>query len=326
MEYYDSELLRLKQEVMEKEKINAQLGDLLLQQAELKNKAEELKKIMWEEQEDVDRLNGRSLTAFFYRVSGKMDEKMTKEEEEARAAAVKYDAAESELRFVDEDISRCRQRLSELSDSERIYAEALEQKRERIKSSGISGAEDIMRMEDRMAFLENQMREVSEAVDAGNRAYYIAGEVLEGLNSAKNWSTMDLLGGGVFSDIMKYDRLNQVQEKTKELQNALRGFRTELADVTERITGNIYVEMEDFLQFADFFFDGIFMDWMVYDKIAESKKRAQDTYDRIQNVIGQLHLMQNNLACEYDQTKLNLEEVVLNLRTERFLDMKHEVK
>ena len=94
MEYYDSELLRLKQEVMEKEKINAQLGDLLLQQAELKNKAEELKKIMWEEQEDVDRLNGRSLTAFFYRVSGKMDEKMTKEEEEARAAAVKYDAAE----------------------------------------------------------------------------------------------------------------------------------------------------------------------------------------------------------------------------------------
>ena len=54
MEYYDSELLRLKQEVMEKEKINAQLGDLLLQQAELKNKAEELKKIMWEEQEDVD--------------------------------------------------------------------------------------------------------------------------------------------------------------------------------------------------------------------------------------------------------------------------------
>lgn len=53
-----------------------------------------------------------------------------------------------------------------------------------------------------------------------------------------------------------------------------RGFRTELADVTEQVSGDLHLEIGDFLHFADFFFDGLIADWMVHDKIAESYDRA----------------------------------------------------
>ena len=76
MNYYDEELQRLQQEMMEKERADAKLADLYIQQNELEKKAADLKKIMEDEQEDVDRLNRNSLTAFLYRVSGKMGEKL----------------------------------------------------------------------------------------------------------------------------------------------------------------------------------------------------------------------------------------------------------
>ena len=315
MNYYDSELQRLQSEIMEKQRTDAKLSDLFLQQSDLEKRTDELEKIMRKEQDDVDRLNGRSLTAFFYRATGKMGEKLTKEEAEAYAAAVKYDAAKNELQAVNNDIEYCQRRLSDLQDCEQQYEKVLKEKTEQIKQSGVPEAGRIMQIENEIAFLENQQKEIQEAINAGNQAFYIAQKILEDLDSAKNWSTFDLMGGGLIADMAKYDKLNKVQDQIQDLQNALRGFRTELADVTERISGNLYVEIEDFLHFADYFFDGLFTDWMVYDKINDSRNRTMQTSDQIQKLLGQLNEMDNDLCSKKDNLKEELKQTVLKSDT-----------
>lgn len=315
MNYYDSELQRLQSEIMEKQRTDAKLSDLFLQQSDLEKRTDELEKIMRKEQDDVDRLNARSLTAFFYRATGKMGEKLTKEEAEAYAAAVKYDAAKNELQAVNNDIEYCQRRLSELQDCEQQYEKVLKEKTEQIKQSGVPEAGRIMQIENEIAFLENQQKEIQEAINAGNQAFYIAQKILEDLDSAKNWSTFDLMGGGLIADMAKYDKLNKVQDQIQDLQNALRGFRTELADVTERISGNLYVEIGDFLHFADYFFDGLFTDWMVYDKINDSRNRTMQTSDQIQKLLGQLNEMDNDLCSKKDNLKEELKQTVLKSDT-----------
>ena len=300
---------------MEKQRTDAKLSDLFLQQSDLEKRTDELEKIMRKEQDDVDRLNGRSLTAFFYRATGKMGEKLTKEEAEAYAAAVKYDAAKNELQAVNNDIEYCQRRLSDLQDCEQQYEKVLKEKTEQIKQSGVPEAGRIMQIENEIAFLENQQKEIQEAINAGNQAFYIAQKILEDLDSAKNWSTFDLMGGGLIADMAKYDKLNKVQDQIQDLQNALRGFRTELADVTERISGNLYVEIEDFLHFADYFFDGLFTDWMVYDKINDSRNRTMQTSDQIQKLLGQLNEMDNDLCSKKDNLKEELKQTVLKSDT-----------
>lgn len=312
MNYYDSELQRLQSEIMEKKRTDAKLSDLLIQQSDLEKKTGELEKTMQKEQDDVDRLNGRSLAAFFYRATGKMGEKLTKEEAEACAAAVKYEAAKNELQAVNDDIEYCQRRLLQLQDCEQQYEKVLEEKTEQIKKSGVSEAGRIMNLENETAFLENQQKEIQEAVNAGNRALDITRKILEDLDSAKNWSTFDLLGGGLIADMVKYDRLNKVQDKIQDLQAALRGFRTELADVTESISGDLHVEIGDFLHFADYFFDGLFTDWMVYDKINDSRSRTLQTSDQIQKILGQLNAMDNELCSKKKNLKEELEQVVLD--------------
>lgn len=311
MNYYDEELQRLQQEMMEKERADAKLADLYNQQNELEKKAADLKKIMEDEQEDVDRLNRKSLTAFLYRASGKMGEKLSKEEEEAFAAAVKYDAATKELQAVEEDIAYYEKQASGLPDCKIQYERMLEAKKEEIKESGNIEAGKILEMERQIAAIENRRKEVKEAISAGERARSIAEETLEGLQSAKNWGMVDLIGGGIMSDVIKYDKLKSVKDRTSALQMALRTFRTELSDVSSRIEGPLQVEVGEFLHFADYFFDGIFTDWMVYDKIKVSKERAEQTYSQIQGILEQLRKMQEQLHTEEEQKRRELEQIVL---------------
>ena len=311
MNYYDEELQRLQQEMMEKERADAKLADLYIQQNELEKKAADLKKIMEDEQEDVDRLNRKSLTAFLYRASGKMEEKLSKEEEEALAAVVKYDSAEKELQAVEEDIAYYEKQASGLPDCKLQYERMLEAKKEEIKESGNIEAEKILEMERQIAAIENRRKEVKEAISAGERARSIAEETLEGLQSAKNWGMVDLIGGGIMSDVIKYDKLKTVKDRTSALQMALRTFRTELADVSSRIEGPLQVEVGEFLHFADYFFDGIFTDWMVYDKIKVSQERAEQTYSQIQGILEQLRKMQEQLHTEEEQKRRELEQIVL---------------
>ena len=313
MKYYDNDLQSLQQEVMEKGRVEAKLKDLRAQKSELQKKTARLEQEKWEEQEDVDQLNGKSLKGLFYRVTGKLGEKLSEEEAEAYAAAVKYDTAKRELETLEGEISHCERRRADLRDCGSRYKDMLREKMEAVKASGTPEAAQIMEREKNIAGMENRQRELVEAVSAGERAFSIAQEVLKDLDSAKSWSTMDLVSGGFLADMAKYNKLDQVQDETLELQNALRSFRTELADVTEQVSGDLSLEIGDLLHFADFFFDGLIADWMVHDKIAESYDRAQQTCSQIQRILSRLSQMQRTLEEEQAQEKRKLEETVLRL-------------
>ena len=119
MAYYDEKLQVLREQVSRKKHVTAKLGELELQRKKLAEKEEYLRKIMLSEQSDVDKLEGGSLASFFYNVIGKMDEKLTKEREEAYAARVKHDTTASELRLVEMDVASLSAEYDELQNCER---------------------------------------------------------------------------------------------------------------------------------------------------------------------------------------------------------------
>ena len=110
MTFYDEQLQNLQQQVARKAHLETVLRDLHNQKKELDIKVADLNRAKQDEQTDVDRLEGRSLAAFFYAVVGKKEEKLDKERREAYAASVKYDAAVRELLAVEEDIKAIQKR------------------------------------------------------------------------------------------------------------------------------------------------------------------------------------------------------------------------
>ena len=298
MPRYDDELRRLQQQAARKQQLQAMLQELYARQRELQDKTNQLQAIMMSEQADVDRLECGSLSAFFYGVLGKKEEKLTKEREEAYAARVKYDAAALELSVLEEDIGRKERELSGLSGCEEAYEELLQEKMEQLKRRGGAAAEEIIALDRRLAFIENQKREVREALDAGSYAMGTAREILNHLNSADSWATWDMFSDSCWTDFQKHDHLDQAQYLVQQLQIQLQRFRTELADVSMEIRADLHVNIEGFARFADFFFDDFFTDMMVRRRITDSMRQAESICTQIDMAMAhlehQLQLMEED--------------------------------
>ena len=309
MTYYDEKLKALQEKISRSRQLTSMLKELRGQRDTIAARVQELEAIKMDEQADVDRLEGRSLASFFYNVIGKMDERLNKEREEAYAARVKYDAAARELEAIDGDIQRCESELSGLRGCEREYEATLREKANAVKSEGGARAEEILKLEERHAYLESQKKELREAISAGNSARSTAESVLSSLDSAEGWGTWDLLGGGLLADMAKHSHLDEAQGAIERLQSQLRRFKTELADVT--IHADMQVNVDGFLRFADYFFDGLFADWAVMDKISQSQSQVQSTKSQIDSVLARLNSMMSAAEREQAQIKSKLDALVL---------------
>ena len=314
MNYYDEELQELLQQTMREKRLRAKAVDLIMQQQELEERTEELKKIMEKEQEDVDRLEGKSLAAFFYRISGRMDEKMSKEKEEAYSAAVKYEAAVKELENVKKDLAWCQDELKPLSGCQQRYRQALAEKLHRIKSTGGAASIEILELEEKLSGLEKQKKEIREAIDAGNQALDMTERVLKELGSAEDWGTFDVFGGGLLSDLQKHSHLDSAQEMIEDLQERLRRFRTELSDVNMENRAELQVNIQGFLRFADYFFDNIFTDWTVLNRISESKRQVLETRTEILQILEYLRANQNAAEKQQEDTDEKLAQAVIRAK------------
>lgn len=306
---YDEQLKQLRQQVSRKQHLNAVLKELAPQHSALQEKVSQLESVKLSEQADVDRLESRSLTAFFYNVVGKKDEKLTQERQEAYAAAVKYDAALRELEAVEQDMARCKAELLELSDCEARYDKLLAEKQAALKAAGGYYSDEIRSIESRITWLEHQMDEIDEAIAAGNRALSAADQVMSSLNSAGNWGTFDLLSDGILADIAKHNHLDKAQREVEWLQVELRRFNTELADVSS-IRADVQVSIDGFLRFADYFFDNLFTDWAVMDRISQSKHQVQNTISQIQRVVSRLNQMMDGHQFEWKKLHDELKNLV----------------
>lgn len=289
MTHYDEELKQLYEQVSRKRRLENIISELTVQQDELLSKAEKLNQIRIKEDKDVKRLEGHGLASLFYGFLGTKEERLTKERQEAYAATLKYDTALKELKEVQYNLTQSSSELEGLLDCDRRYASLLEEKSKSIKASGMPQAEEILKLEELISYSENQKREINEALTAGEKAHAITSSILKSLDSAEGWATMDIISDGFIFDMAKHNHLNEAQTLIEELQIQLRSFKTELADIT--IDTDLQVNIDGFLKFADYFFDDIFSDFAVMNRIKDSKARILDTQKQIEQVFEKLDYM-----------------------------------
>lgn len=308
MRHYDEELRELQIQAATKNRLESVLNELRKQKSILEAKVEELSVQKVKEQLDVDHLERRSLSNYFYQVVGKLDEKLTKEKQEAYEAAVKYDAAYSELQAVEADIRAKELEYGKVRRSNERYQEVLKEKQEAVKLSGVPEAAEILRLEAQLTSLDVQLKELEEAISAGKRAEQIADSILESLSSAEGWGTWDLLGGGLIADMAKHSHLDEAQGLVERLQGALRKFKTELADV--EIIADMQVNIDGFLRFADYFFDGLFADWSVMNKISDAQGQVGRVKNQIGTVLSKLNSAGTSVKAEKNKAMSQLQELV----------------
>ena len=176
---------------------------------------------------------------------------------------------------------------------------------------------DVLRKRQLLAQLESlreqeqalQQREIAEAAQAGCDAQQAADAILQELDDVASMGVWDLLGGGLLVTMAKHDHLDAAQNLVEQLQIKLRNFKTELADVS--IGVNLQMQVDGFLYFADYFFDGIFADLAVQNHIEEQQRQIHQLKQQIDVVLGTLETMGTDLEQQKQQLQQSRNRLAL---------------
>jgi len=280
------ELSLLEAQLTYKKRLEAMANELRQQHAVLQQKVALLEQKMILEKKDVDRLEGRSLAAFYYHAFGKKTEKLEGERREYYAARVKFDAAVRELKAVELDLECTEEDLQDLQDCEQRYARAMEEKRLAIKASGTEQSRNFLEKEQNLNFMKGQERELEEAISAGTAALRVANDVVLSLKHVESLGLIDRLGSSFLTDMAKREVLDDAQKNVEQLQIQLQRFNKELADV--KLRDNLAVGMGRLLKFTDTYFENLLTVETPADRMKESVRQVDETRDLILGMLRQL--------------------------------------
>lgn len=133
---------------------------------------------------------------------------------------------------------------------------------------------------------EELKKELNEAILAGERALGSLKTAYDNLTSAKNWGIFDMVGGGLIADLVKYSRINAASSYLETAKMDLKKFQTELRDIPNY--ESLHVDINSFLSFADFFFDGFFADYIVQSKIRETGEEVDKMIHKVEKLLEEL--------------------------------------
>jgi len=177
----------------------------------------------------------------------------------------------------------------------------LREKEETIRKVGGSAAEKLLCMDEEYGRLRAEKKELCEAIHAGEKVQETLLRAEKSLKSAQGWGMWDLLGGGLISTAVKHSRIDEAREHIHLVQQLLHRFKHELADVKDI---DLDLQIGGFKKFADYFFDGLIVDWLVQSEINKSLQRTQEQRDRVLRILANLRERLNGT----DQRLQELEE------------------
>lgn len=146
--------------------------------------------------------------------------------------------------------------------------------------------EEEKTMNDRYDY--NYEKERREAIEAGQRALDSLRSAQKELESARNWGLVDLFGGGFISSMLKQGKMNTAQNHMEQARYDLQNFSKELRDVERGV--DLHIDTADFLTFADWFFDGFAVDWMVQNRINRAREQVGEAIRRVERILSALEM------------------------------------
>ena len=141
-----------------------------------------------------------------------------------------------------------------------------------------------------------RMKEIREAIDAGNQALLKLKEAKEKLISAQNWGIFDMFAGGLLVSYVKRSRIQQASDCISEAKGSLMRFKRELGDLSQ--VESLGIDVGGFLAFSDYFFDGVIVDYLVQRKISEAEHQVDESILKLESLLRELRCLETDDASD----------------------------
>lgn len=304
----NNKIFQLKEELRIKEKLDSLKRMVESELSKKKTQEQELKKQLIKEEKDVTKLEGTSFSSIFLSLIGKKEEKLDKEREEFIEAKLRCDECILSIRELEKELEYAKNQLRKYAGIKEKYQAVIKEKEHLIINEDSEKGKELRINLDIVNQLKLDIKEIKEAIDAGEKANSALLEMANHLDTAKSWGVWDMLGGGLISNIAKHSAIDNANNIAHNSQHLLKSFERELEDVNEFT--EIRVNISSFTTFADFFFDGFFVDWFVQSKINDSLNNVNNTSNKINSIIMDLRRSLNSLNTKLNTTESEIKKIL----------------
>lgn len=291
-EKLNERLAELKEKGRNKEKWERRLKQLKQDLSNWELSREEWRMKLALEENDVQKLMGMSLSNLFYTILGSKKEKLDQEQRDVLEARLKFDECESTIQDIKQQIAELEPKWRQVRYWKMDYESVFETKEKQILKQN----QELMKIADERAKLTVQLKELKEAISVGETVRKNLTSAENDLESAANWGTYDMLGGGMVSTHIKHNRIDEAMNHIYEAQNGLARFENELHDVGETLPSHL--KISGVLKFSDYFFDGLISDWLVQGEIRDMLDQVQNKLSEVDHILGELESMKNQVEAE----------------------------
>jgi len=274
----------------------------------LKYQLEGLKKQLMKEEKDVEKLQTLSFSNLLHSLINDKDEKLTAEQKEVLIVKAQIDNLEYEINTTEGLINELNKKLNNIGDIQSRYETLFEDKKAYIEAEMPDKWQEIDRHTKKKYQYMQMQKEVREALAAGKTVMNSVESIKDSLDSAAGWGVYDMIGGGMISTMIKRDHMDQAQSKINHLQYDLKNFNRELQDVKSSL--NIDLQIGNFLGFADWFFDGFFVDMMVQSKINDALNQINSVKSKVQVIISNLQKEENTLIRNMNEEDELIKDII----------------
>jgi hypothetical protein len=131
--------------------------------------------------------------------------------------------------------------------------------------------------------------QVNQAINLTDQLISELDQAERQLASARNWGFLDVLGGGLITDLIKHSKLNNAKSSMDRVNYLMQELRRVLGGIS--MPGDYSMSVGGFATFADFFFDSGIVDVYMTAKIMSSlnevrnlKNRCYELRSRLSNI------------------------------------------
>ena len=108
------------------------------------------------------------------------------------------------------------------------------------------------------------------------------------LDKAQNWGFVDMMGGGMFSSLIKQSKMQNANREIKAAKQALLRFAETLQHVDVDADAGLHIELNDFWSVTDIMFDNFFADMVVQQRIEEARIQIAQAIEQVELVRSRL--------------------------------------
>lgn len=279
----ERQLRKLYEDILAKEKIEIHLKNI----DRLILKEEEALKVAkfqtQKENEDVARLERKSLYTIFKTILGTKEQELEKERQEYLQAYLKKKAIVACLKDLNKEKKILLQSYSGKFNAEEQFDQLLAKKKKQLQKEQPELADFIIHFESNIASHKSRIKEIQQAIREGKKTNKVLESILISLDQIEKWGSGTRVSPGVRVRVK-----GKVQRDIHKANKFLQNFEKELFDLSDHYDHNYSQQIDEIKDFIDLFLDSLITDWVIKKEIVHSANIVSNLIDKVIRIVGML--------------------------------------